>query len=468
MSTYERLVNSQNFFSPYLTQEDLSRFGRDYLTVGDYISRVFPFLGVRFISVNDGFDSRNPLDIDSLDTSFRTLIYDLYSRDLSRRVKSAKKARAERGAFLSPYAPYGYVKDPEDKNHLLVDAEAAEVIRRIFQMAADGAKTWQIAAALNGDGVISPKNYKVEAGCTRTPWRSIQEENFWTGNLVAKFLRDERYIGKTVYGKRSRDIVGSTHTVKISRNDWIVVPDRHEAIVPEALFEKAQAVMREYREYEVSSGSGNPLKRKVICGVCGHAMQRDNKKNGSYRCVMKRLNTGFDCSEDGILEADILEAVVDTIQVYAQYAVSIDRLLQTRQEQRQLDRKQAQRQLQMLQSRKAQFDERLQDLYERLVEGEISRESYAAQKKALTAQTEEITRTVSELEHKISGSDDGSNAVIEHFKSYAGITALTREISIDLLHSVTIYPDGRMDIRLNLVDEIKALMETLRRESCTA
>ena len=128
--------------------KDLSRFGRDYLTVGDYISRVFPFLGVRFISVNDGFDSSNPLDIDSLDTSFRTLIYDLYSRDLSRRVKSAKRARAERGAFLSPYAPYGYVKDPEDKNHLLVDTEAADVIRRIFQMAADGAKPWQIAAAL--------------------------------------------------------------------------------------------------------------------------------------------------------------------------------------------------------------------------------------------------------------------------------------------------------------------------------
>ena len=271
--------------------KDLSRFGRDYLTVGDYISRVFPFLGVRFISVNDGFDSSNPLDIDSLDTSFRTLIYDLYSRDLSRRVKSAKKARAERGAFLSPYAPYGYVKDPEDKNHLLVDAEAADTIRRIFQMAADGTKPWQIAAALNGDGINSPKNHKAEAGCTRTPWRSIQEENFWTASLVAKFLRDERYIGKTVFGKRSRDIVGSTHTVKISRNEWIVVPDRHEAIVSEALFEKAQTCMREYREYEVSSGSGNPLKRKVICGVCGHAMQRDNKKNASYCCGTKRLNT---------------------------------------------------------------------------------------------------------------------------------------------------------------------------------
>ena len=448
--------------------KDLSRFGRNYKETGNYLERIFPFLGVRFIAVNDGFDSSNPLDIDSLDTSFRTLIYDLYSRDLSRRVKSAKKARAERGAFLSPYAPYGYVKDPEDKNHLLVDTEAADVVRRIFQMAADGAKTWQIAAALNGEGVSSPKNYKVEAGCTRTPWRSIREENFWTGNLVAKFLRDERYTGKTVYGKRSRDIVGSTHTVKISRNDWVIVPDRHEAIVSEALFEKAQICMREYREREVMTGGGNPLKRKVVCGVCGHAMQRDSRKNGSYRCVMKRLNTGFDCSEEKVPETDILEAVVDTIQVYAQYAVSIDRLLQTRQEQRQLDRKQVQRQLQTLQSRKAQLDKRLQDLYEGLVEGEISRESFAAQKKALTAQAEEITRTVLELERKMSGSDDNSNAVIEKFRSYAGITALTREISIELLHSVTIYPDRRMDIRLNLADELEALMETLRRESCTA
>ena len=468
LSAYERLVNSQNFFSPYLTQEDLSRFGRDYITVGDYISRVFPFLGVRFISVNDGFDSINPQDIDSLDTSFRTLIYDLYSRDLSCKVKSAKKARAERGAFLSPYAPYGYIKDPEDKNHLLVDEEAAVVIRRIFQRAADGLKAWEIAAELNGDGICSPKTYKVNAGYTRTPWRSIQEENFWTVGLITKILRDERYIGKVVYRKRIRDIVESPHTVKISRDDWIVVPDRHEAIVPEALFEKAQICMREYREREVMTGGGNPLKRKVICGVCGHAMQRDSRKNGSYRCVTKRLNAGFDCSEDRIPETDIQEAVIDTIQVYAQYAVSIDRLLQTRQAQRQLDCKQAQRQIQTLQSRKARLDKRLQDLYEGLVEGEISRESFAAQKKALTAQAEEISRTVLELERKMSGSDDNSNAVIEHFKSYAGITALTREISIELLHSVTIYPDGRMDIRLNLVDEIKALMETLRRESCTA
>ena len=499
--------------------KDLSRFGRNYKETGNYLERIFPFLGVRFIAVNDGFDTLTAQrGADGYLVPLKNLINEVYSKDISRKSGSALAAKQKNGDFIGAWAPYGYRKCPDDPHKLEPDeatapivrqifqwraegvsitqiarqlndrgvpspsaylyntgvcktekyVEAADVIRRIFQMAADGAKPWQIAAALNGDGVISPKNYKAETGCTRTPWRSIQEENFWTASLVAKFLRDKRYIGKTVFGKRSRDIVGSTHTVKISRNDWIVVPDRHEAIVPEALFQKAQDVMREYREYEAASGSGNPLKRKVICGVCGHAMQRDSRKNGTYRCVTKRLNTGFDCSEDRIPEADILEAVIDTIQVYAQYAVSIDRLLRTRQEQRQLDRKQAQHRLQTLQSRKAQLDERLQDLYERLVEGEISRESFAAQKKALTAQAEEISHTVLELERKISGSDDGSNAAIEQFKSYAGITALTKEISTELLQSITIYPDGRMDIRLNLADEIEALMETLRRESCTA
>ena len=192
------------------------------------------------------------------------------------------------------------------------------------------------------------------------------------------------------------------------------------------------------------------------------------RQQEAYSCGTRRLNTRFDCPDEKVPEADILDAVMETIQVYAQYAVSIDRLLIARQNQRQLDRKQAQRQLQSLQSKKAQLDKRLQDLYEQLVEGELSRESFASQKKSITARMEEISRTISELERKASSDDENDNALIEKFKSYAGITALTKEISNDLLKSVTVYPDGYMDIQLNLADEIKELMETLRRESCTA
>ena len=184
--------------------KDLSRFGRDYLVVGNYISRVFPFLGVRFIAVNDGFDSSRPQDIDSLDTSFKTLIYDLYSRELSSKVKNAKRMRAERGLFLSPFAPYGYVKDPENKNRLLVDEQAAAIVRKIFALTIDGVKPTEIAAMLNREGVPTPMLYKRAAGCSRERWPSIHEENFWTQGNIFKILRDERYIGKCVYGKRER------------------------------------------------------------------------------------------------------------------------------------------------------------------------------------------------------------------------------------------------------------------------
>ena len=159
--------------------KDLSRFGRDYLTVGNYLSRVFPFLGVRFIAVNDGFDSACTTDIDSLETSFKTLLYDLYSRDLSRKVKSAKRFQAERGDFLSPFAPYGYVKNPDNHKQLSIDTNAAQVVHRIFEMAAEGYGTIQIAKILNEEQIPTPMQYKRTSNCSRTFWNCVREDNFW-------------------------------------------------------------------------------------------------------------------------------------------------------------------------------------------------------------------------------------------------------------------------------------------------
>ena len=307
--------------------KDLSRFGRDYLVVGNYISRVFPFMGVRFIAVNDGFDSSRPQDIDSLDTSFKTLIYDLYSRELSGKVKNAKRMRAEKGFFLSPFAPYGYVKDPEDKNRLLIDKEAAEVVRRIFAWTIDGVRPTEIAAMLNREGVPTPMLYKRAAGCSRDRWPSIHEENFWTQGNIFKILRDERYIGKCVYGKRERDMVGNWHTVKRSRADWIVVDETHEGIVSKDDFQKVASRMKEYREFVPSVSEKNPLRRKVICGTCGHAMMLSNTKNARYHCRTLHLETEFNCTSEGILQADVHEMVVTLIRTYAAYAVSLEHLL---------------------------------------------------------------------------------------------------------------------------------------------
>ena len=461
MSTYERLVNSQNFFSPYLTQEDLSRFGRDYLVVGNYISRVFPFLGVRFIAVNDGFDSSRPQDIDSLDTSFKTLIYDLYSRELSGKVKNAKRMRAEKGLFLSPFAPYGYVKDPEDKNRLIIDEEAADIVRKIFTLTADGVKPTEIAAMLNRDGVPTPMLYKRAAGCSRDRWPSIHEENFWTQGNIFKILRDERYIGKCVYGKRERDMVGNWHTVRKSKSDWIVVAETHEGIVSKQLFEQVASRMKEYKEFVPSTSQRNPLRRKVICGTCGLAMALSNTKNAKYHCRTSHLEAGFDCTSDGILQADIHEMVVALIRTYAAYAVSLEHLLLLQKERIQAEKRQARRELAVLQSRRNQLEKSLQDLYEKLIDGTIDKETYLSQKTTNQAQMQELTEKMERLEKSSQTTTDQGGAFIEKYKEYTELETLTAEIANDVVKRVTVYKDGGIEIELALRDELEALLTCL-------
>ena len=275
--------------------KDLSRFGRDYLTVGNYISRVFPFLGVRFIAVNDGFDSIRPMDIDSLDTSFKTLLYDLYSRDLSRKVRTAKRFRAQKGYFLSPFAPFGYVKDPANKNHLVPDPEAAEVVRRIFQMAADGESLIQIAKVLNTESIPTPMQYKRAAGCSRTVWPCVHEDNFWTDGAILKILRDEQYIGKNIYGKRMRDQVGYTHTVGVSKTEWIIVEGTHEGIVNSELFLCVQQRLRRIVKHDSVPHKKEPLSGKIRCGICGYIMIQRKTKEPYYICRTPRVTDAYFC-----------------------------------------------------------------------------------------------------------------------------------------------------------------------------
>ncbi len=441
--------------------KDLSRFGRDYLVVGNYISRVFPFMGVRFIAVNDNFDSSRPQDIDSLDTSFKTLIYDLYSRELSGKVKAAKKMRAEKGLFLSPFAPYGYVKDPENKNRLLVDEEAAQIVRRIFTLTAKGAKPLEIAAMLNRDGVPTPMLYKRMAGCSRTRWPSVHEENFWTQGCIFKILRDERYIGKCVYGKRERDMVGNWHSVKRSRADWIITEETHEGIVPKELFNKVQTQMKEYAEYAFSPSRRNLLQKKVRCGSCGFSMYLSNTKNAKYYCRMRNLENGYDCSDEGLRQEDLHEMLVTLIRTYAAYAVSLENLMLLQKEQMQAEMKQARRDLAVLQSKKGQLEKSLQELYEKLIDGSMDKDSYLSHKSNVNKQMQELDEKIKARENTSRTITPQGGAFIEKYKEYTELDTLTPEIARDIVNRVTVYNDGKIEIELALRDELEAVLSTL-------
>lgn len=438
--------------------KDLSRFGRDYLVVGSYISRVFPFLGVRFIAVNDGFDSSRPQDIDSLDTAFRTLLYDLYSRDLSAKVKNARRMRAERGAFLAPFAPYGYVKDPENKAHLLIDADAAEVVRRIFAWAMEGVGTTEIAVRLNREGVLTPMQYKREKGCSCKRWRSIHEDNFWTDRTVIKILQNECYTGKLVYGRYVRDRVGNGHFVRQSRDQWIVVDATHKAIVSEEDFQKAASQRKEKQKAVPAAAEKNPLRGKVVCGVCGHCMKLSRAKNARYFCRTPLLTERYACAAEGVLQADVHEMVVTQIRTYAACALSMERLLLLQKEGLRAEKKRARREHAVLQSRRNRLELAMQECYEQLVEGVIDRQTYLSQKEDGQMQLHRLNEQMAHLEQRMHRTNKQDNAFIEKYKEYTELATLTPQIAESVIKRVVLYPAGEVRIELALRDELEKLM----------
>ena len=439
--------------------KDMSRFGRDYLIVGNYISRVFPFLGVRFIAVNDGIDSIRSADIDSLDTSFKALLYDYYSRDLSRKVRSAKRLRAQQGEYMCTYAPYGYSKDPHKKNHLVIDPPAAEIVRRIFHMVAEGRSTIQTAKVLNQEGVLTPMRYKRAAGFSRTAWNFIQEENFWTDHAVIGIIRDECYLGKTIQGKRFYDIIGQQHSVKVSPKDWIVVSDTHEGIVTQEEFDRAQAAVRKFAERE---STNKPMHRKVRCGTCGHAMTRIGAvKHPYYICRTSRVTDLFPCFNERITETDIFDVLLIDLQTQAETAVELERLWKEKHQRKKDDISAMRKSLSRLKESLVQQKQQITKLYEQFGLGEISKEEYLAAKAAVNQQKDSTIAKISELETALENTGAGGNLdnrFVSSFQKYTEVQEITSEIVEDLLKEIIVYPEGRLEIVWNYREELNRMI----------
>ncbi len=209
--------------------KDFSRFARDYVELGSYLEQIFPFLGVRFISVNDGYDSRDYQgSIADIDVNFKNLLYDLYSKDLSEKVRSSLAIRKKKGQYVSANSPFGYEKDPEDRHALVVAEDEAEVVRRIFSLTLDGWTSVQVAKLFNKEGVKTPVEFKIEKG--RTSRQPKGERFLWSSSTVCQILRNEIYVGNIVQKKYVKDFVGGKNHIK-PREEWLVSYGHHEPII---------------------------------------------------------------------------------------------------------------------------------------------------------------------------------------------------------------------------------------------
>ena len=260
--------------------KDFSRFARDYIELGSYLEQIFPFMGVRFISVNDGYDSKNYHgSLADIDVNFKNLLYDLYSKDLSQKVRSSLSVKKEQGQYVSGNCPFGYDKDAKDRHRLLIEEDEAEIVRRIFSLTLEGYTSSRIARLFNEKGVKTPIVFKIEKGKTsRVPKGG---KFLWSSGTICQILRNEVYIGNAVQRKTTRESVGGKNRLN-AREDWLVTSGNHEPIIDRETFYRVQQD-RGKKRGPAKSGE-HPLTGKLVCGCCG--------KNLCYRT---RLNSFFFC-----------------------------------------------------------------------------------------------------------------------------------------------------------------------------
>lgn len=448
--------------------KDLSRFGRNYIEVGDYLEQIFPFLGVRFISVNDRFDSSDfEGTTGGLDVGFRNLIYALYSKDLSQKVRSAKKTRMEKGEFIGSHAPYGYAKSPENRKQLVIDETAAATVRRIFAMAHEGKNAVRIAAALNAENIPTPCAHQRLMGCDRK-YNVIEGKNHWHNTTVLTILHDERYTGKMVSGKKRSPVVGSKRGERVPKDRWIVVPNTHEAIVSEELFASVQnrfsAPERVRKHTEV-----RPLLGKVKCGACRHAMRRSNSAPAKvyYYCDGHQYAAGSHCPKDRIPESGLIQTVLSVMHTQLAATLDTELLLNKMKTQGDNEITALAEQTRQLQAVLAKLRAAKVRIYEKYRDRTLNRDSYISQKADIGKQLAETDAKIAELEKAQRGDFQKNSqpcSLIENLQRYGVAAELSKEMADQLIESIYLYGNGRIEMVWNHMDEFMRLIPCAKQE----
>lgn len=295
--------------------KDISRFGRNYLEVGDYLEQILPFMGVRFIAVGDGYDSNNyEGTTGGIEIAFRSFLYDLYSKDLSVKMRSALEVRRKRGDFIGPRPPFGY-RFSENKKVLAVDQEAAKYVRRIFELAGTGYSTGRIAVKLNEEKIPTPGQYKNRGNLQ---YHLLDGEGYWNRNMVLKILENKVYLGMVVNGKYRVTKVGGSQFKRVADEDQVCVSGRHEAIVTEQEFMKASKVIK-YRGYqrgkEHKGKQDSILLGKLRCGNCKRSLNRIVcTKVPCFICGRAKYDKGSGCFDGRLNEPEVEDAVLRHIR----------------------------------------------------------------------------------------------------------------------------------------------------------
>ena len=448
--------------------KDMSRLGRDYIEVGDYVEQIFPVLGIRFIAVNNNFDSDAYGGDFGMDMAVTNLVNHLYSRDISKKVRSAMEVRWKQGYATNGRAPYGYKVNPDEKGRWLVDPETAPVVKDIFDMACNGYKVNRIVTELNAKGIPTPG-----VMCRQNDyWRSDrymvpEEERLWEYIMVHRILKNYAYTGACVQGKRKKLTLGSTSFRNVPEDQQVIVENVNEPIVSKEEFELAQAIFKPMKKGYCTS-SKYPLQGICRCGTCKTALIRGYRADGDILYCNHSRSKGktSSCCKDSY-SVQAIEGIVSSAvrnMIYKLQFIYRNMEAQTNGT-READGLCADKGI--LQGRIDVLNAEKIRAYENYADGNISREQYLKSK-------EELTEEITKFQEKISKQEqleEFTNSAIKGVKILSDTgdiflkNGITKEVIDTFIDKVYIYDSNSVEIVFKCEDEIKRALEFLQKSA---
>ena len=441
--------------------KDLSRFGRNFVEAGRYIDQIFPAMGIRFIAVNDHYDSVNGrTSSDRILIPFKNLINDAFCRDISIKVRSQLEIKRKKGDFIGSFAVYGYQKSPGDRHKLAVDDYAAGIVKDIFRWKLEGASQQRIADRLNERGILSPMEYKRFCGLSYQSGFQVNPKSRWTAVTVGRILRNEFYIGTLVQGKRTTPNHKVKKTIVKPSGEWVRVENSHPPIIDREDFLAVEKLLLQDTRVAPNEQEVYLLSGLVFCGDCGQNMVRNSVcRNGKtyvyYMCGNNRTNRA--CSShrisDKLLEESVflsLKQHIDNIADMGRILAYLETLPYHQAEVEKVDIQRVKRQEEAERYRRLKSS-----LYESLTEGLIDKAEYLEMKAIYDAKLQEVLAAEAKMKEEMEGllkNHSANTFWIERFKQHQNLEKLTRHIAVTLIERIEVYEDCRIVIRFKYQD----------------
>ena len=420
--------------------KDFSRFGRNYVELGDYLEQYFPFLGVRFISVNDNYDSKDyEGTTGGLDVAFKNMIYDFYSREFSKKQRIAWRRMAEKGEYNAHCAMYGYKKAEDNVHQLVVHEEAGKIAKEIFELVASGLSPLKVAKLLNEREVPAPSKFQSMQGYQKE-WSRYGAKCYWTDDRIRNMIKDERYTG-TMVSLKTTSLTVRGKRIKTPSSEWVRVEDTHEPIVSYELFVKANSMLRQI-EFRQSGKKGRNI---YSCGYCGRKMQGDGK--GILRCNQRYLVKECQCRSATIRHKEANEVVLAALRQQIQLLVKEAELSKNARNKTIPYSKGAE--IKTLIKTITTMKKTWMPLYEQYTDGKLSREDFLVEKKKYDKETARLEQRLHELQSRQNLQQESNQQAeknISQLLCYANQMELTEEIKEKLIDKVKVYSDNRIEI----------------------